>query len=156
MYKRQVEDFDEEEIAAMYAAAQAKAAAEMKAEDDRLIADAHIPVKVKFNLAGSKFKIDRVGPLSAEVPASVWEEPEVSSLDDDKDEDVTGEVDEDYPISNVDAAVTTPGKKRARPDDDTVAETRQVNVFLNGCAYVPPRTALLCNCLLYTSPSPRD
>ena len=50
---------------------QAKAEAEHKAEDDRLNAEAHSH-QSKVQFAGSKLKLDGVGPLQAEVPTSVW------------------------------------------------------------------------------------
>eukprot|EP00946_MAST-07B_sp_MAST-7B-sp1_P000890 g890.t1 len=115
-----VEDFDEGEITAMFVAAKAKAEAEHKAEDDRLNAEAHIPIKVKFNFAGSKLKLDRVGPLQAEVPTSVWEDS--NNLMDDTES------------SSIDADATSIGKKRARLDNKAVVNTRSVKVLLNRCA----------------------
>ena len=51
---------------------------------------------------------------------------------------------DDTESSSIDADATSIGKKRARLDNKAVVNTRSVKVLLNRCAYVPPRTALLC------------
>ena len=119
-----VEDFDEEEIAA---ASAAEIAAKFKAENDRLMDEAHIPVKVKFHFAGSKLKVDRVGPLKAEVPNSVSARTTKHTDTKSEKEDLENLV----------------GKKRVCQQGEFEG-TRTMQVYLNRCAYIPARTALLC------------